>query len=397
MTACRRADAVIVGAGAAGLMCAMTAAQRGKTVIVLDHADQAGAKILISGGGRCNFTNRDVRPERFLSQNPHFCRSALSRYTQSDFIALVEKHAITYHEKTLGQLFCDGSARAIVAMLLEECRTASAQVHTGVHITTITRSDCFRIETSHGAYTSDALVIATGGLSIPKMGATGFAYDVARQFGLRVTETRPALVPLKIANDVFGAAESPAGIAVDVIASCGRGSFRENLLFTHRGLSGPAILQVSSYWREGMAVGIDLLPDNDASMLLLERKRARPQAEAKTILAELLPTRLAHAMAAAFLPQGACANIPDRALGSFGKLLNNWQLQPSGSEGYAKAEVTLGGIDTRDLSSKTMASTAVPGLYFIGEAVDVTGWLGGYNFQWAWSSGWCAGVSIALH
>lgn len=395
MTPPRHLDAVILGAGAAGLMCAMTAAQRGKTVAVLDHADHAGAKILISGGGRCNFTNRDVRPDRFLSNNPHFCRSALSRYTQTDFIALVGKHRIPYHEKTLGQLFCDGSARAIVAMLLDECRAATAQVHTGVRITGISRSDHFAIETSQGTYTSGALVIATGGLSIPKMGATGFAYDVAKQFGLRVTETRPALVPLKIANDVFGTAESPAGIAVDVIASCGRGTFRESLLFTHRGLSGPAILQVSSYWREGLPVAINLLPQGDAAALLLERKRARPQAEAKTILSDLLPGRLAQAMATAFLPPGACGNIPDRVLAAFGARLNRWQVQPSGSEGYAKAEVTLGGIDTRDLSSKTMASTAVPGLYFIGEAVDVTGWLGGYNFQWAWSSGWCAGTAIA--
>jgi predicted Rossmann fold flavoprotein len=395
MTATRHVEAVIVGAGAAGLMCAITAAQRGKTVIVLDHADQAGAKILISGGGRCNFTNRDVRADRVLSPNPHFCRSALSRYTQADFIALVEKHGIAYHEKTLGQLFCDGSARAIVNMLLEECRAATAQVHTGVHITAITHSDRFHIQTFQGDYTSDALVIATGGLSIPKMGATGFAYDIARQFGVRVTETRPALVPLKIANDVFGAAESPAGIAVDVIASCGPGRFRENLLFTHRGLSGPAILQVSSYWREGMPVGINLMPQADATAFLLERKRARPLAEAKTILGEVLPARLAHTMAAAFLPPGACGTIPDRVLSTFGARLSNWLVHPSGSEGYAKAEVTLGGIDTRDLSSKTMASTALPGLYFIGEAVDVTGWLGGYNFQWAWSSGWCAGTAIA--
>jgi predicted Rossmann fold flavoprotein len=373
----------------------MTAAQRGKRVAVLDHADQAGAKILISGGGRCNFTNLNVRPDRFLSQNPHFCRSALSRYTQSDFIALVEKHRIAYHEKTLGQLFCDGSARAIAAMLLGECEAASAKVITGVHVTSIARGDRFRIETSQGTFTAQALVMATGGLSIPKMGATGFAYDIAKQFGVRVTETRPGLVPLKIANDAFGAAEHPVGIAVDVIASCGRGTFRENLLFTHRGLSGPAILQVSSYWREGTALTIDLLPEQDAAAFLIERKRARPLAEARTILAEVLPVRLAHAMAAAFLPAGACGTIPDRVLTSFAARLKNWTVAPSGSEGYAKAEVTLGGIDTRDLSSKTMASTAVPGLYFIGEAVDVTGWLGGYNFQWAWSSGWCAGVALA--
>lgn len=395
MTPEQNFDAVIIGAGAAGLMCAIAAAQRGKSVVVLDHCDQAGAKILISGGGRCNFTNLNVRPDRFLSQNPHFCRSALSRYTQSDFIALVEKHRIAYHEKTLGQLFCDGSARAIVTMLLDECQAASAKVITGARIGAITRNDRFRIETSQGTFTAASLVVATGGLSIPKMGATGFAYDVAKQFGVRVTETRPGLVPLKIANDVFGATEHPAGIAVDVIASCGRGTFRENLLFTHRGLSGPAILQVSSYWREGMPVALDLLPETDATAILIERKRARPLAEAKTILAEVLPVRLAHAMAAAFLPAGTFGTIPDRVLAGLGARLKNWIVEPSGSEGYAKAEVTLGGIDTRDLSSKTLASTAVPGLYFIGEAVDVTGWLGGYNFQWAWSSGWCAGVALA--
>jgi predicted Rossmann fold flavoprotein len=280
-------------------------------------------------------------------------------------------------------------------MLLGECEAASAKVITGVHVTSIARGDRFRIETSQGTFTAQALVMATGGLSIPKMGATGFAYDIAKQFGVRVTETRPGLVPLKIANDAFGAAEHPVGIAVDVIASCGRGTFRENLLFTHRGLSGPAILQVSSYWREGTALTIDLLPEQDAAAFLIERKRARPLAEARTILAEVLPVRLAHAMAAAFLPAGACGTIPDRVLTSFAARLKNWTVAPSGSEGYAKAEVTLGGIDTRDLSSKTMASTAVPGLYFIGEAVDVTGWLGGYNFQWAWSSGWCAGVALA--
>ena len=387
-------DAVIVGAGAAGLMCAITAAQRGKRVVVLDHAEKAGAKILISGGGRCNFTNLDVRPERFLSQNPHFCRSALSRYTQRDFIALVEKHGIAYHEKTLGQLFCDGSARAVVAMLLDECALASAEVRVGVRVGEISRRNHYHIETSHGVFEAPALVLATGGLSIPKMGATGWAYDVARQFGLRITETRPGLVPLKIAAEEFGAVELPAGIAVDAVASCGGAKFRENLLFTHKGVSGPAILQVSSYWRENLPITLDLLPDADASALLLERKRARPLAEAKTVLAEFFPARLAHGLAHAFLPAGPAGNIPDRVLSAFAARLKCWPIKPSGSEGYAKAEVTLGGIDTRDLSSKTMASTAVPGLYCIGEAVDVTGWLGGYNFQWAWSSGWCAGVAI---
>lgn len=389
-----RYDAVIVGAGAAGLMCALTAAQRGKRVLVLDHAGKAGAKILISGGGRCNFTNLDVRPERFISQNPHFCRSALSRYTQHDFIALVTRHGIAYHEKTLGQLFCDGSARAIVSMLLEECAAAGAGVRGGVGVKSVSRSDHFRIETSHGDFAAGALVLATGGLSIPKMGATGWSLDIARQFGIRVTETRPGLVPLKCSAGEFGSGDHPAGVALPVVASCEAAKFRENLLFTHRGVSGPAVLQVSSYWREGLPVALDMLPECDAAAVLLERKRARPQAEAKTILAEVLPARLAHALAAAFLPAGPMVTISDRVLTGFAARLKNWQIVPAGSEGYAKAEVMLGGINTRDLSSKTMESTAVSGLYCIGEAVDVTGWLGGYNFQWAWSSGWCAGVAI---
>jgi predicted Rossmann fold flavoprotein len=391
----RSCDAVIVGAGAAGLMCALTAAQRGKRVVVFDHADKAGAKILISGGGRCNFTNLDVRPERFISQNPHFCRSALSRYTAADFITLVEKHGIAYHEKTLGQLFCDGSARAIVAMLLDECAASSAEVHAGAAVTSVSRTTQFRVETTRGVFEAPALVLATGGLSIPKMGATGWAYDVARQFGLRVTECRPGLVPLKLSAAVFGAAEHPAGVALPAIASCGAARFRENLLFTHRGLSGPAILQISSYWQELGEIALDLLPEWEGTSTLIERKRARPLAEAKTILSDLLPARLAHLLASAHLPSGAIGTIPDRLLADFTARLKSWKIVPSGSEGYAKAEVTLGGIDTRDLSSKTMASTAVPGLYCIGEAVDVTGWLGGYNFQWAWSSGWCAGVAIA--
>jgi len=389
-----KADAVIVGAGAAGLMCAIAAARRGKRVVVLDHADKAGSKILISGGGRCNFTNLDVRPERFISQNPHFSRSALSRYTQGDFIALVEKHGIAYHEKTLGQLFCDGSARAIVAMLLDECAAAGATVLTGVRVGDVTCTDRFHIETSQSGYDAAALVLATGGLSVPKMGASGWAYDVARQFGLRITETRPGLVPLKVAAEAFGAGELPAGVAAPVIASCGSAKFRESLLVTHRGISGPAVLQVSSYWQQGESIAFDLLPDESAAAVLLERKRARPMAEAKTLLAELLPARLAHMMAAVHLPAGPVGNVPDRVLTDFAIRLKAWQITPTGSEGYAKAEVTAGGIDTRDLSSKSMASTAVPGLYCIGEAVDVTGWLGGYNFQWAWSSGWCAGTAI---
>lgn len=395
MSATKAFDVVILGAGAAGLMCALTAGQRGKNVLLLDHADKVGAKILISGGGRCNFTNLDCAPDRFLSGNPDFCRSALGRYTQADFIALIERHGIAYHEKTLGQLFCDGSARAVVAMLLAECALGGVDVRVGCTVTDVSRADCFRVETSQGSFTAPVLVLATGGLSIPKMGATGFAYDIARRFGLRITEPLPALVPLTATPETLGLRELLAGVSLEAIASCAGQSFRENILLTHRGLSGPAILQISSYWRQGGTIALDLVPAHEVNGFLLERKRSRPKAEPKTVLAEILPARLAHALAEASLPAGAMANVPDRTLTAFASRLKHWEIQPSGSEGWPKAEVTLGGIDTRDLSSKTMEARNVAGLYAIGEAVDVTGWLGGYNFQWAWSSGWCAGQAIA--
>jgi predicted Rossmann fold flavoprotein len=385
-------DAIVIGAGAAGLMCALTAGQRGAKVLLLDHLDKAGAKILISGGGRCNFTNLHCAPERFISANPHFHKSALDRYTQHDFIALVERHRIAYHEKTLGQLFCDGSARAIVAMLLAECAAGHVEVRLGHRVTDVSRADTFRVETDKGSFTATALVLATGGLSIPKMGATGFTYDVARRFGLRVTETVPGLVPLTAAPAALGLGEVLSGISLDAIASFGAHSFRENILFTHRGLSGPAILQVSSYWRQGEAITLDLAPDQNAEAWLKERKRARPRAEPKTVLAEQFPARLAQALAQS-LPNDAMAHLPDRTLAAFATRLKRWEVKPSGSEGYAKAEVTVGGVDTRDLSSKTMEARGVPGLHVIGEAVDVTGWLGGYNFQWAWASGRAAGVA----
>lgn len=394
-TATQAFDVVILGAGAAGLMCALTAGQRGKRVLLLDHADKVGAKILISGGGRCNFTNLDCAPDRFLSGNPDFCHSALDRYTQADFIALIERHGIAYHEKTLGQLFCDGSARAVVAMLLAECALGGVDVRVGCTITDVSRADCFRVETNHGSFAAPALVLATGGLSIPKMGATGFAYDIARRFGLRITEPLPALVPLTATPETLGLRELLAGVSLEAIASCAGQSFRENILLTHRGLSGPAILQISSYWRQGGTIALDLVPAHEANGFLLERKRSRPKAEPKTVLAEILPARLAHALAEASLPAGTMANVPDRTLTAFASRLKHWEIQPSGSEGWPKAEVTLGGIDTRDLSSKTMEARNVAGLYAIGEAVDVTGWLGGYNFQWAWSSGWCAGQAVA--
>lgn len=387
-------DAVILGAGAAGLMCALTAGQRGRKVLLLEHTDKAGAKILISGGGRCNFTNLDSAPDRFLSGNPHFCTSALRRYTQSDFIALVQRHGIAYHEKTLGQLFCDGSARAIVAMLLQECTRGGVDVRLGHAVSRVSRTDRFRVETNKGCFTAPALVLATGGLSIPKMGATGLSYDLARQFGLHVSETRPGLVPVIAGGRAMGLDPGLAGVSLEAIATCEKQSFRENILFTHRGLSGPAILQISSYWREGRAIELDLLPDLDAAAFLIERKRTRPKVSPQTVLAEIMPSRLARALTAAHLPAGELANISDRALAAFAGRLKQWQVRPDRTEGYAKAEVTLGGIDTRDMSSKTMAARNVDGLYAIGEAVDVTGWLGGYNFQWAWSSGWSAGAAL---
>jgi predicted Rossmann fold flavoprotein len=387
-------DVIIIGAGAAGLMCALTAGQRGRKVLLLEHTDKAGAKILISGGGRCNFTNTAAAPKRYISANPHFCTSALSRYTQTDFVRLVERHGIAYHEKTLGQLFCDGSARAIVAMLLAECAAGHVDLRLATRATGINRPDDFHIATEAGDVTAPSLVLATGGLSIPKMGATGFAYDIARQFGLRLSDTRPGLVPFTAAKAEIVSEHSLAGVSLDAIVSLGKTHFRENILFTHRGLSGPAILQISSYWRAGETILIDLVPGIDAGALLLERKRARPKATAQTVLADVLPARLAHAFAAAYLPQGEMANIPDRELAVCAEQLKAWTFRPAGTEGYAKAEVTTGGIDTRDLSSKTLAANNVPGLYCIGEAVDVTGWLGGYNFQWAWSSGWAAGQAV---
>ena len=383
-------DVAIVGAGAAGLMCALTAGQRGRRVLLLDHASEPGAKILISGGGRCNFTNTGCAPDRFISQNPRFCRSALDRYTPDDFIVMVQRHGIAFHEKTLGQLFCDGSARAIVAMLMKECQDAGVTFGLGQTVTALEKSGTFHIETSHGTIAADSLVLATGGLSIPKLGATGFAYDAARRLGLRVTETRPGLVPLTVGGEDLTLMSSLAGVSMDTSVRHGQQQFREAALFTHRGLSGPAILQISSYWHSG-PIELNLLPDHDAAALLLDRKRKRPKAELPTILSELLPRRLIQALN---FPSTRIADMPDRALKDIAARLQAWSVIPTGTEGYAKAEVTAGGIDTRGLSSKTMQATIVPGLFAIGEAVDVTGWLGGYNFQWAWASGWCAGQAV---
>jgi predicted Rossmann fold flavoprotein len=387
-------DVIILGAGAAGMMCAMGAGRRGRRVLLLERGAQAGAKILISGGGRCNFTNLEVTPERFLSANPHFCKSALTRYTERDFIAMVERHRIRYHEKTLGQLFCDGSAREILAMLLEECAAAAVDLRAGHRVSAVSRADRFRVETDRGSFAAPALVVATGGLSIPKVGASGFAYDLARRFGLAVIDPRPGLVGLKFTGEMLALCQSLSGVSVEAVVSCGRQSFRENILFTHRGLSGPAILQISSYWREGVTLSIDLAPGLEVENFLRERRRSRPRAELKTVLAEVLPARLAHAMAGAVAIDGTIANLPDRSLIAIAARLSRWKVAPVASEGWSKAEVTVGGVDTAALSSRTMEARDVRGLYVIGEAVDVTGWLGGYNFQWAWSSGWCAGEAI---
>jgi len=388
-------DVIILGAGAAGLMCALTAGQRGRRVLLLDHLDRVGAKILISGGGRCNFTNLDGGlADRYLSANPHFAKSALGRYTPADFIAMVDAHGIAWHEKTLGQLFCDGSAKQIIAMLEDECSRGGVETRLLTRVTSVSHTDgLFRVETPHGTEQSQALVIATGGPSIPKMGATGFAYDVARQFGLKVVEPRPALVPLTLGAEdrLF---ESLSGVSLDVVASLGKARFREAALFTHRGLSGPAILQISSYWRHGDSLSVDLLPGDDARMLLTDAKRARPNAEPRTILRERFPDRLADVLADRLGLSGPLVTHKDAALATAGARLNSWTFTPNGSEGFAKAEVTIGGVSTDGLDQRSLVAKRVPGLHFIGEAVDVTGWLGGYNFQWAWASGRAAGEAI---
>ena len=384
-------DVIIIGAGAAGLMCAITAGQRGRGVLLLDHAAQAGAKILISGGGRCNFTNIGTVPERFLSDNPHFARSALRRYTPQDFIGLVERHGIAFHEKTLGQLFCNGSAREMVAMLLQEAEAAGVTIQLGARVGRVSKGENFTVEADGETLTCQSLVLATGGLSIPKMGATSFTHDLAKQFGLRITELRPGLVPLTFNDELLEMMRPLSGVAFETRISAGRNAFSEAALFTHRGLSGPAILQISSYWRAG-PITLDLLPGIDALSFLLDRKRSRPKSELRTILGEALPQRLAQTLAASVdSPSTRIADLPDRKLRDLSAQLSAWSITPNGSEGYAKAEVTVGGVDTRDLSSQTMQANAVPGLFVIGEAVDVTGWLGGYNFQWAWASGYCAG------
>ncbi|MGQ7828633.1 NAD(P)/FAD-dependent oxidoreductase [Altererythrobacter sp. Z27] len=386
-------DAIVLGAGAAGLMCAARAGQRGRRVLVLEKADRPGKKILISGGGRCNFTNIGAGPANYLSANPHFAKSALARYTPRDFIELVDSYGIAWHEKTLGQLFCDGSAQQIVDLLLAECAKGSVEVRCNAEVTAVEHdTGRFAVMANGQIATAASLVIATGGPSIPKMGATGYAYDLARQFGLKVVEPRPALVPLTLGGEEVLFREI-SGVSAPVVATANKTSFAEAALFTHRGLSGPAILQVSSYWRPGDEVSIDFLPGRPADWLV-ERKRENPRATLKSLLREALPDRLADILAEKIGIHTELGNTPDKALQAAAARLARWSFHPNGSEGFAKAEVTVGGISTAELSSKTMESKRIPGLYAIGEAVDVTGWLGGYNFQWAWASAVAAGEAL---
>ncbi len=389
-------DVIIIGAGAAGLFCAAQAGARGRSVEVLDHAKKVGRKILMSGGGRCNFTNMYASPENFLSNNPHFCKSALSRYTQWDFIGLVAEHGIAYHEKTLGQLFCDDSAKDIVDLLLNECSKAGVTITTRCEILTVEKDESgYLLSTSNGDYSCESLVIATGGLSMPKLGATPFGYKVAEQFGLNVLPTRAALVPFTLHDKDKETLAELSGIATDVYATCNDITFKEAMLFTHRGLSGPAMLQVSSYWEAGDTLSINMLPNNDPHEFINNAREATPDALLATCLSKVFPKRLVQS----FIEYNDWRNVPVKQLShgecdAIANTLENWQIKPNGTEGYRTAEVTIGGIDTNELSSKTMMAKNVDGLFFIGEVVDVTGWLGGFNFQWAWSSGWAAGQVV---
>ena len=384
-------DVIIIGAGAAGLFCAVEAGRRGRKVLGIEHNSQVGRKILISGGGRCNFTNRDVRAENFVSQNPHFCKSALARYTPQDFIELVRKHRIEFYEKKLGQLFCKESSRQIVEMLLAECRAAKVEIRTECSVRNVEKKDSFEIETNQGNFVCESLVIATGGLSFPKIGASDFGYRIARQFGLKIVETRPSLVALVAANNDLNFKEL-AGVSVEATVSFGKQSFRENILFTHRGLSGPAILQISNYWQKEKAVSIDLSPTENISEILETNRENRQNLD--NFLSRFLPNRFAEIFTAENFPNKPLYQFSKKELEQIAEKLNDWQIKFSETEGYNKAEVTLGGVDTNELSSQTMEAKKVKNLYFIGEVVDVTGWLGGYNFQWAWSSGFAAGQVV---
>ncbi|PWF55683.1 NAD(P)/FAD-dependent oxidoreductase [Massilia glaciei] len=398
-------DVAVIGAGAAGMMCAAAAGQGGKRVVLIDHGDKLAEKIRISGGGRCNFTNLNVGPNNFLSDNPHFCKSALSRYTPQDFIALVKKHRILHHEKHRGQLFCNDSAEQIIQMLKAECASGDVTWRMPTKVESVERmDDGFLLATDTGDILADSLVIATGGLSIPKIGATDFAYKIADEFGIRMVAPRPGLVPLTFDGPSWAPFVPLAGIALEVDVETGsnkgkgskRGVFREDLLFTHRGLSGPAILQISSYWQPGTPIVLNLLPEMDVAEALIEGKGTLKK-QVGNVLSQWLPTRLAEGLLQAngFSPDQRLADMTDASLRMIGAAVNRWSIVPTGSEGYRKAEVTLGGIDTRELSQQTMMVSKVPDLYFIGEAVDVTGWLGGYNFQWAWASAMAAGLALA--
>jgi predicted Rossmann fold flavoprotein len=388
-------DVIVIGGGAAGLMCALTAGRRGRRVHVLEHANRCGKKILMSGGGRCNFTNTGTTPANFLSANPHFCKSALARYRPEHFIAMVDAHGIAWHEKELGQLFCDESSKQIVAMLLEECARAGVvvQVSCAVESVEALAGGGYRVRSSQGPLTAPSLVVATGGLSIPSMGATGFGYELARQFGHEVLPTRAGLVPLTLSGKHQEHYADLAGVAFPVSARCGKARFDNALLITHRGLSGPSILQISSYWEPGRELRLDLLPDRDAEAWLLERQSAKPAAELKTVLAEAFPQRFAQRLCEAWFANKPMRRYTHRELPDIARRLADWPIVASGTEGYRTAEVTLGGVDTRGVSSSTMESKHAAGLYFVGEVLDVTGWLGGYNFQWAWASGHAAGQS----
>ena len=391
-------DAMVVGGGAAGLMCALTAGRRGKRVLVVEHANRVGKKILMSGGGRCNFTNTGTTPANYLSANPHFCKSALARYTPWHFIDMVERHGIAYHEKELGQLFCDVSSKLIVAMLLDECAQAGVRVETSCSVEAVHHGDSddarFRLHTTHGNFSAPALVVATGGLSIPSMGATGFGYELARRFGHAVLPTRAGLVPLTLSGKHQERLADLSGVALPVVAHCNGMRFANDMLVTHRGVSGPAILQISSYWQPGDDLRLDLLPGRDALETLQQWQRERPAADLQTVLGELMPKRFVQRLCEHWLPNRPMKQYNVPQLRGIAQVLGDWPLVASGTEGYRTAEVTLGGVDTDELSSTTMQSRRVPGLYFIGEVVDVTGWLGGYNFQWAWASGHAAGNAV---
>jgi len=390
-----RFDVVVIGAGAAGMMCAIEAGRRGRRVLLLDHAKAAGEKIRISGGGRCNFTNLHTAPDRFISTNPHFCISALSRYQPADVIDLLGRHGVAWHEKTLGQLFCDGSATQVVDLLKVEMAEAGAALQLATPVLGVEKTtDGFCLSLQGANVACEALAVATGGKSIPKMGATGFGYQIAEQFGVAVVETRPGLAPLTFEPALLERLKALAGVSLDVCVSCGKHRFEEAMLFTHRGLSGPAILQISSYWRPGEAIEVDMAPGVDVHAALRRARAEQGASSPVTVLAQWLPRRLAQLIAETHRAEGHLAGAPDSLLQALGAAVNAWRVKPVGSEGYRTAEVTIGGVDTRALDSRTMGAKAVPGLYFIGEVVDVTGWLGGYNFQWAWASGWCAGQVI---